>query len=263
VQISDSPPVLVVDDDAAVRSVVVEYLGIFGRRVVEAENGLQALLQIKHHRPGAVILDLRMPRLGGLDVLKRIRQFDPTIQVVVITGDLSSDTHRVAEELGAQLVLPKPIDLDRLRVALGLVEEAPEVTAIQATPQVSTNGSRSVLVVDDDAEARGMLEQFLTAWGYRPRSVADGAAALRFVSREAPDVILLDVEMPGLSGTDALPAIRALAPESRVIMVSGNTSTDALRRARALGVADYIVKPVDLDLLARSLETVSTMKRTR
>jgi DNA-binding NtrC family response regulator len=257
---ADRQMVLVVEDDADVRTLLAEYLGVHGLRVMEAENGLEALLRIKHHRPGVVVLDLRMPRLGGLDVLKRIRVFDPSIQVIVITGDTSPETHRLAHDLGAVEVLSKPLDFDRLLRALGLAEDASATAPARPTP---APGRIRILVVDDDVQARTLLEHFLVSWGYQPRSVADGVAALRLISQSPPDLVLLDVDMPGLSGTDALPAIRALAPEARVIMVSGSSSAETSKRALAGGAVDYIVKPVDLDHLARSLETALTLKPTR
>jgi DNA-binding NtrC family response regulator len=260
---------LVADDDADVRSVVAEYLGSHGLHVLQAENGLQALLHIKHHRPGVIVLDLGMPRLGGVDVLKRIRVFDPTIRVAVITGDLDPETHRRARALGAVEVLPKPVDLARLIAALGLAATPAgavlspdgEPAAAPLAPQTPATGGGSVLVVDDDVDVRAMLEELMTSLGHRSRSAPDGAAALRAIAKAAPDVILLDIDMPGLSGTDALPAIKALAPEAKVIMVSGTTSVETSKRALAQGAFDYVLKPVDVAYLARSIEIALSMKQ--
>src|SRR5207302_9975363 len=69
--------------------------------LVEAANGLEALLQVKRSRPAGVVLDLLMPRLGGLDALKRIRTFDPAIRIVVITGSPDPELVRQAKALGA------------------------------------------------------------------------------------------------------------------------------------------------------------------
>jgi len=260
---------LVVDDDAEVRSVVAEYLSGHGLRIMQAEHGLEALLLIKHYRPGVVVLDLSMPRLGGIEALKRIRVFDPTIRVAVVTGDADPKAHRQARELGAVAVLPKPVDLRGLAAALSLAEAAGRApvsrgeepaAAEPARPTPATAGGH-VLVVDDDAEVRAMLEEFLASTGHRARSVGDGAMALRAISADPPDIVLLDVDMPGLIGTDALPAIRALAPDAKVIMVSGTTSVETSKRALAHGAFDYVVKPVDLVYLGRSIETALTMKQ--
>ncbi|HKB24968.1 MAG TPA: response regulator, partial [Methylomirabilota bacterium] len=88
--------VLVVDDEPDVRDVVGEFLREDGFEVVEAGNGLEALLQVKRVHPDAVVLDLMMPRLGGLDAIKRIHAFDRKIRILVITGVLDAELHRRA-----------------------------------------------------------------------------------------------------------------------------------------------------------------------
>src|SRR5207249_332975 len=110
--------VLVVDDDAEMRAVFSEYIRLQGFHVLEAKDGLEALLQVKRKRPHAIILDLAMPRLGGIDSLKRIVKFDPTITVIVVTGETDTDLHRQASLLGVRAVLAKPVRLPDLLLAL-------------------------------------------------------------------------------------------------------------------------------------------------
>lgn len=109
---------LVVDDDAEMRAVFSEYIRLQGFHVLEAKDGLEALLQVKRTRPHAIILDLAMPRLGGIDALKRVVQFDPTITVVVVTGETDTDLLRQASLLGVRAVLAKPVALPDLLSAL-------------------------------------------------------------------------------------------------------------------------------------------------
>src|SRR5437667_12876610 len=97
--------VLVVDDDAEVRAMCSEYIRLQGFHVLEAKDGLEALLQVKRTRPHAIILDLAMPRLGGIDALKRIVKFDPAITVVVVTGKTDTDLHGQASLLGFRAAL--------------------------------------------------------------------------------------------------------------------------------------------------------------
>src|SRR6058998_3719151 len=125
----DRRPALVVDDDPEARKVLKDFLRLRGLAVLEARNGLEALLSVKQHRPGVVVLDLNMPRLGGLETLKRIRPFDPTIRVAVVTEDPDAAVHQQARALGATVVLIKPVDLARLGTALGLAPVAPRANA--------------------------------------------------------------------------------------------------------------------------------------
>ncbi len=257
--------VLVVDDEPQVRAAVSEFLAFSDLDVLEAENGLEALLKVKRERPDAVVLDLRMPRLGGLEALKRIRTLDPKIAVVVVTGDLEDDVHQQAMALGARAVLTKPVHLPGLVEVLrgghavpAVVRETPAESS--GSPAAPTKATTRVLVVDDDDEVRGMLAEFLQSRGYDVTTQPSATAAIRTLVDHPPDAMLLDINMPGLSGEAALPTIRAVAPRVAVIMVSASADEDVARRTLAHGAFDYIVKPVDLTYLERSLETAVTMR---
>ncbi len=123
-----SRKVLVVDDEEDVRAMLAEFLEAQGFEVLAAANGLESLLHVKRARPDVVVLDLNMPRLGGLEALKRIRHFDPAITVVIITGEQNPEPRERALAMGAARVLVKPFTLDALLQALG-GEAAPEGAA--------------------------------------------------------------------------------------------------------------------------------------
>jgi DNA-binding NtrC family response regulator len=257
--------VVIADDEEEIRDLLAEYLQTHGWETFRAANGLEALLHVKQQRPAAVVLDLNMPRLGGIDALKRIRTFDPTIAVVVVSANADDNMRMQAEALGVKAILDKPLDLVQLLAALGgdAPAAAPRAAAVEAPVASEAAGPparrRSVLVVDDDPDVRGVLEEFLALKGYHVRVSPDGAAAVRELAGPAPGVVLLDIEMPGLSGVDALPTIKAMAPATAVIMVSGTVNVELARRALAAGAFDYVMKPVDLPRLLESIETAFAM----
>ena len=262
--------VLIADDDTDVREVLVESFREAGFDVLEASNGLEALLSVKRDKPDAVVLDLMMPRLGGVEALKRIHAFNPGIRALVVTGAIDSELHRQATLAGAAGVFAKPVSAAALVAALaGPAHRAPAPqTAPQpappepaALPTTGGPGTGRVLVVDDNPEVRAMLEDVLTSLGYATRSAADGATAVRSVLSEAPDIVLLDVYMPGLSGVGALPTIVALAPNAKVIMISGAANEDVLKRSLAFGAHDYVTKPFEISSLSRAIETALAMRR--
>jgi CheY-like chemotaxis protein len=257
--------VLIADDDADVREVLVEVFRDAGFDVLEAANGLEALLFVKRDRPDAVVLDLMMPRLGGVEALKRIHSFNPGIRVLVVTGAIDPELHRQATLAGAAGVFSKPVSSDILVAALTGPAPAPAVPGPMETPPTPPPPAGAptgrVLVVDDNPEVRAMLQDVLTSLGYTTRTAADGATAVRAVLSEAPDVVLLDVYMPGLSGVGALPTIVALAPHAKVIMISGAANEDVLKRSLAFGAHDYVTKPFEISSLSRSIETALAMRR--
>jgi len=254
--------VVIADDDADVREVLAEYLGRRSWHVFEAANGLDALLHVKRQRPHAVLLDLRMPRLGGIETLKRIRAFDPAIAVVIVSGNLDAEIQRQAETIGAAGILHKPVNLAAVLAALGgstspsppVAAAAPGPTAVARPP-----ASRTVLVVVDDADVRAMLEEFLVANGYRARGAGDGATAVRDLVASPADLILLDIDMPELSGTDELPTLRAVARGAAIIIVSGTMNEQTAKRALAAGAFDYVTKPVNFVHLVDTIETALAM----
>ena len=105
--------VLVVEDNEALRQTIQDYAASLGCQAWQASNGLEALWIVKHHRPTLVLLDLTMPRLDGFETIRHIRKFDPSIQIVVVTGDASETTRDRVEALGLELLI-KPFQLDEL-----------------------------------------------------------------------------------------------------------------------------------------------------
>ena len=261
--------VLIVDDEEELRSVLTEFLQGQGLDVIQAANGLEALLQVKRARPGTVILDITMPRLGGLDALKRIRAFDPSITAIILTGIVDDALRRQALALGARSVFAKPVALADLWRAVGGADTAPlaptehQESSPWSPPSAGpvTGPIARILVIDDDAGLREALGEFLSTRGYATRLAVDGVGGMAAVMEDAPDVVLLDIEMPGLNGVAALNAIRAMAPDLKVIMVSGTTDTDLSKRALAAGAFDYVTKPIDFAYLTQSLETAVMMNR--
>ena len=116
-----------------------------------------------------------------------------------------------------------------------------------AAPPTSTTERRpSIAVVDDDSGFAGYLRTFLGVRGYEARSYTRGdeiVAAIR--QGEPPDIVLLDVAMPGMDGLQTLKALKAARPELQVIMLSGREQAQTIVEAVRLGAADYVVKPGD------------------
>jgi two-component system response regulator AtoC len=103
-----------------------------------------------------------------------------------------------------------------------------------------------VAIVDDDASFAAYLRTFLSLRGYEARCYTRGDEVLASMKQsEAPDVVLLDVMMPGLDGLATLRALKASRPEAQVIMLSGRNQASTIVEAVRLGAADYVVKPDD------------------
>jgi DNA-binding NtrC family response regulator len=103
-----------------------------------------------------------------------------------------------------------------------------------------------VAIVDDDSAFAAYLRTFLSLRGYEARTYTRGDELLASMKQtEPPDVVLLDVMMPGLDGLATLRALKASRPEAQVIMLSGRNQASTIVEAVRLGAADYVVKPDD------------------
>jgi CheY-like chemotaxis protein len=145
----------------------------------------------------------------------------------------------------------------RFVVRLPLVEgRAPEARpAGEAAPREGGRGPRRIVVIEDNEDIRESLRTLLTLWGHHVEIAADGASGLERVLRERPDVALVDIGLPGLSGYDVARAIRAQAcgDAIRLIAVTGYGQPADRERALAAGFDAHVLKPISPDALAREL----------
>jgi DNA-binding response OmpR family regulator len=240
-----APRILCVDDEPEVLEILREYLTDREFAVRTAMNGREALAEAKRWTPRALIVDLVMPRLGGLATIEQIRRINPAVATILISGraDVLDVASRAADAVGVFL---KPLDLSAIDAALRGAGIDPAVTRSGAE---DGRAARRILVVDDEDDVREVLAEYLEYRGFDVERVSSGEEAVAGVRRCRPEVVLLDIAMPGLSGVDTLRQIRALSADTRVIMVSGNEDVETARRTLALGAVGYVPKPVDFGYL--------------
>jgi two-component system nitrogen regulation response regulator NtrX len=115
-----------------------------------------------------------------------------------------------------------------------------------------------VLIVDDERAIQSSLRGVLEDEGYRVTAVGSGADAIARVAEEAPDVVFLDIWMPGMDGLEALTELKRIRPDATVVMISGHATIETAVKATKLGAYDFIEKPLSLEktllTLTRALE---------
>jgi len=114
-------------------------------------------------------------------------------------------------------------------------------------------GLGRILIVDDEQSVRDVLAEYFTEQGYEVTTAASGLDALRGLGESRPDLVLLDVRMPGIDGIETLRRLRAVAPGVSVIMVTANEDVALARDTLKLGALDYVSKPFDFAYLERSV----------
>ncbi len=106
--------VLVVDNEQSFASTLADHLGQCGIEARSVYSGEEALASVPEFRPDVMIVDLQMPDMSGLDVLAQVKALDPTIEVILLTGNGSFDIGIASMQLGAFDYILKPVDLDQL-----------------------------------------------------------------------------------------------------------------------------------------------------
>jgi DNA-binding NtrC family response regulator len=111
-----------------------------------------------------------------------------------------------------------------------------------------------LLLVDDEEEFVKTLSERLEMRNIKPDAVYDGDQALSFVKDNEPDVIVLDLRMPGIDGIEVLKRVKKAHPDIQVIILTGHGTEEDEERAKKLGAFDYLEKPVDIDKLVSRLK---------
>lgn len=119
-----------------------------------------------------------------------------------------------------------------------------------------------ILVVDDEVAVAEMLGDFLTEQGYQVVMAHGGVEALAKMDLEQPQVVLLDMRMPGIDGIEVLRRIRSFDKHVGILMISGHADIDLAKQTIELGAFDYILKPVDLAFLSRAVDKMMAQAST-
>jgi PAS domain S-box-containing protein len=224
-----SDVVLVIDDDRTARELIAGYLEEQRIPVVAAAGGIEGLRRARELRPAAITLDVLMPDLSGWDVLAALKG-DPDLAAVPVIVTTIVDEQHKGMLLGAADYLTKPIDRERLLRTLARY--------------VTAGRKPRVLVVEDDAAQRQVVRTVLEPEGYAVDEARDGHEGLERLRAALPDVIVLDLLMPGMDGFEFAAALQA-RPEWRripVIVVTAKDLTADDRRRLESGVAKILLK---------------------
>jgi DNA-binding response OmpR family regulator len=121
--------------------------------------------------------------------------------------------------------------------------------------------SGRILVVDDEANITSIVDEHFTSLGYAVDVAQDGAAALIQAAAIRPDVVLLDVTMPKVSGDEVLDRLHAIDPTLPIVILTGNADESLARSFLRRGALDYVAKPFQLDTLERVVATAVVVGR--
>ncbi len=111
-----------------------------------------------------------------------------------------------------------------------------------------------ILIIDDEHSIRETLEMFLREKGYEVATSEDGEKGLESVQRERPDIVILDIRLPGMDGLEVLRRIKEKEEDIHVIMITAYHDIETTKQAMKLGAYEYIHKPLDADEFENAIE---------
>ncbi len=251
--------VLIVDDEPSIRRFLRHILEGEGFLVIEARTGEDAVAIAMREKPAIVLLDLVLPDIDGFEVLERLKQQSSTRNIPVIILSIIEDEERCFR-LGASDYLPKPIDRERL------VDRVSRLIA--AGPARKSEGPGHILVVDDDDSVLKALSTILTNHGFEVALARNGKEGLDLAREKQPDLIILDLMMPIMTGHEVLLALKQNSSTAEIPVVI-LTAAEPDERIRALqgGAESLMTKPFTEKELAKlvreSLLAVGQSLKTR
>lgn len=191
------PQILVVEDDIKTSKLISLYLTQNGYRVIHAYDGEEAIEKAKENRPFAITLDIMLPKKDGWQVLKELKNIPETREIPVIIVSIIGDKD-MGFFLGAADYLTKPIDKKRLLESL---RSKSFTTKVKKKPV-------SILTIDDDPQILRLLESILVAEGFGVIKASSGEEGYNIAVEIQPDLIILDLLMPGINGFEILKRLK-------------------------------------------------------
>ncbi len=254
--------VLIVDDNRTNRRILKIQAERWGMHARETGSPLEALEWIRRGDPYDVaLLDYQMPDMDGIMLAREIRAWRGAEFLALMLLSSIGQSLPVAREAGFAAVLSKPLKLsllhDRLLEILGDTGEAPPPPAGESSSaSVAPAVSLRILLAEDNAVNQTVALRLLERLGYQADVAANGHEVLARLDRAPYDVVLMDVQMPGMDGLEASRAIAARWPprqRPRIIATTAEAMAGDREQCLAAGMDDYVVKPIRLDELKRAL----------
>ncbi len=237
--------ILVVDDLRSIRLTLGGILEDEGHNVVTVENGYQAIETVRGTHFDAIFMDVKMPGINGVQTFREIKKIDPKAAVIMMTAYSVEDLIKEALEEGAYTIVYKPFEIDKI---ITIIEELLHEKTL-------------ILVVDDRVSDRETMKTILADRGYRVATARDGMEAIELVKSRHYDIIFLDVRLPGMDGVETFEQVKKIDPEATVIMMTGYTEEDLVKRAISEGAYTCIYKPFDMQKVIGLVENISQAKK--
>lgn len=240
--------ILVLENDLAILNRLSRRLGEAGYRVSPVADADSARWVVRNDRPDVFIVELTMPGVDGLEVIRGLREEGHGFPVIAVTT-AAAESGAPAHAVGADTVLGEPVDRAGL---LRAVEE--QLARVEVREHVRPRLPH-VLLFEDEPRTQKMMRAILESAGYRVSGAETGTTAMEIVDEDPPDLVVCDLAVPGIDGFELITALRREFGYRRpILVVSGLDTEPARHQAKAVGADDFLAKPVSREELLAAIE---------
>lgn len=242
---NSAPEVLVIADDIKLLRHVHGKLSSWGFSPRVAQTSGKGLEEIAGKEPALALIDLEMPELDGIALLKEIRKKSPSLPVIFMAGYVAENWLKEAKKLGVKAFIPKSYEFNK---ALPVIQDSIE------EGKNRKNKKQTVLIVEDEEELLEALRIRIESLDVRVITAGDGWEAWRKIRGESPDLILLDIMLPRISGFKVSRLIKFELKFRKipVIMITARGEEKDQLLGKETGAEEYFVKPFDTkELMAK------------
>jgi len=255
--------ILIVEDDEKIAKVLKIRLKAAGYSVLTASNGVEGLKLARAERPELMILDMYMPEGSGAALAYRMKESGFDIPFIFLTASKEEGLRQKAFSLGAAGFHEKPYEFGELLGAIERILKHPTAqTPIQAPakPPAVESGRKTVLIIEDDRKTALALAHRIRSAGYEATLAYDALTGVTTAVKLRPDLVLLDISMPGGNGFAVAERIQNLVPTlTPIIFLTAGRQAGYREKAAELGAAGYFEKPYDAqELLAAVKQALSS-----
>lgn len=242
-----TPRILIVDDDLDLARSIALIFKHKGYRVSVVADGLSAIQQVQTQPWDIVLMDIKMPGLDGVETYQRIKDIQPNLAVILMTGFADEERVQAGLRAGALAALTKPLNMEQ---TLQLIEEAVH------------HHHALALIVDGYPESRAILMRILQHKGYTVACVEDEEQAIALVQQQRYQIIFIELERPTIDSIQTCHTIRTLDPNVTIVMIiSHHEKMDALVQAGLQNsVYACLYKPFDIAQVLALVNEIESAK---
>jgi PAS domain S-box-containing protein len=260
--------ILVIDDDPTVIREVRLILRGESYDLEIAANGRDGLKKMQERPPDLILLDLKMPEMDGFAFVEEITKKDcfRNIPLLLLTAmDISPDQqNRLKQANVRDVILKGQIDrdffLNKIKAALESSTPTTHPSPGEKMPITPTQGEGregvKVLIVEDQPDNLFLFKEALRPGGYAIYTATNGQEAVEVAQREKPDIILMDIQMPGMDGYETTRRIQAIPEMAAVPIIALTARAMKGEKEKAIeeGCSDYLAKPVSPAAVLKKVE---------